>query len=173
MTPHATEEAPPFGRRETILRAFVRLRGLHPGPATIVETGTLRNDSPSGLSGDGWSTMAWGWYCRRYGGRVYTVDVNAENLAVCRRVTERYAELIEYVESDSVEFLRRWDRDERGPIHFLYLDSLDYIDRAASEEHHLREAEAALPSLATPALVLIDDTHPAAGGGGALTGKGA
>jgi hypothetical protein len=42
----------------------------------------------------------------------------------------------------------------------LYLDSLDYHDVTASESHHLAEAEAALPVLSTPGLVLIDDTRP-------------
>jgi methyltransferase family protein len=177
--PQTSEDAPPFGRHATITRALFQLRGLQPGPATIVETGTLRNDTPSGLSGDGWSTMAWGWYCRRYGGKVTTVDVSAENLAVCRRVTGRYADVIEYVEGDSVAFLRRWDRPQRGPIHLLYLDSMDYLphQREQSEEHHRAEAEAALPALAAGCLVLIDDTSPAGepeeSGVPVLTGKGA
>jgi hypothetical protein len=172
-------EEPPFGRRETLTRALCELHRLQREPVTIVETGTLRNDSESGMRGDGWSTMAWGWYCREVGGRVYTVDVKQENLAVCRRVTERYADVIEYVESDSVAFLRQWDVETRGPIHLLYLDSLDYLDhqREQSEEHHRAEAEAALPSLADPCLVLIDDTSPAGDpderGVPPLTGKGA
>jgi hypothetical protein len=81
---------------------------------------------------------------------------------MCRRVTAPWASALEYVPSDSVEFLRRWRASERGPIHLLYLDSLDYLgsQQAESARHHQAEAEAALPSLAAGALLLIDDTHP-------------
>lgn len=149
---------PPFGRRRTIFRALRLLRDLHPGRASIVETGTLRSDTGSSMASDGWSTMAWGWYCSRFGGRAHTVDVDAGNLAVCRRVTARYADVIEYVEDDSVNFLQAWAGHERRPIHLLYLDSLDYVDRRRSEAHSRAEAEAALPSLAPASLVLVDDT---------------
>src|SRR5690242_3337215 len=57
------DEAPEFGRRETLLRTLRYLHRLRRGPVTIVETGTLRNDTASGREGDGWSTVAWGWYC--------------------------------------------------------------------------------------------------------------
>jgi hypothetical protein len=194
-------EALEFGRRETILRALRRLWELHPGPVTIIETGTLRNDSPQGRDGDGWSTVAWGWYASQVGGKVYTVDVDAGALAVCHRVTAPYAAVIEYVLADSVAFLEAWSsrvRDaSRSPqpgapaapiphsafrtlhsqVHLLYLDSMDYFahQREESETHHLAEAEAALPSLAWPALVLLDDTGPVGETRSpeAYTGKGA
>lgn len=166
------DEAPAFGRRETLVAALRRLWELHPGPVTIVETGTLRNASDSGRSGDGWSTVAWGWYSRETGGRAWTVDVSRENLAVCRTVTAPYAEHLEYVEGDSVVFLRAWPGEERGPIHLLYLDSLDYLphQREASEAHHRSEAEASLPHLAERCLVLLDDTGESGDG---FSGKGA
>lgn len=171
----AWEEAPTFGRRETLVRTLRRLYELYPGPACIVETGTLRNDSPGGCSGDGWSTIAWGWYSARTGGKAYTVDVDGGALSVCRRMTADYAPFLEYVHADSRIFLRQWRREDRGEIHLLYLDSLDYIEHAASEAHHQEEAAAALPWLATPCLVLFDDTNRAEGPADVVlfTGKGA
>jgi hypothetical protein len=86
---------------------------------------------------------------------------------------------VEYVASESIRFLREWDRDKRGVIHLLYLDSLDYFEhqRAQSEEHHRAEVAAALPALAPCCLILLDDTEPTgemlAGGIPRLTGKGA
>lgn len=168
------DEAPEFGRRTTILRTLRRLWELHPGPAQIVETGTLRNDSPSGMGGDGWSTVAWAWYASRTGGRLWTVDCDAGNLEVSRRVTAPYAAHVEYVHADSVAFLSAWPAGQ--PLHLLYLDSCDYFDHAESETHNLREAQAALPHLGDPALVLIDDMHPAGGDPGEplrFSGKGA
>jgi hypothetical protein len=160
----AWERAPLFGRRETILRALRQLddlcRGRRERPC-IVETGTLRNEDASGCAGDGWSTIAWGWYCAARRGRAWTVDVSAGALDVCRRMTAPYAGSIEYVHASSLDFFRWWAEEEPGPIHLLYLDSLDYTDAEASEAHHRAEAKAALPHLAAPCLVLFDDTAPA------------
>jgi hypothetical protein len=150
-------QPPDFGRRETLLRTLRHLDRLYPRGACVVETGTLRGEDA--MSGDGWSTVAWGWFCTQTGGRVYTVDIDPGNLAVCRRLTAPYAPAIEYIQSDSVAFLRRWSAEQRPAIHLLYQDSFDYLDHAASEVHHLAEAEAALPSLAPACLVLFDDSH--------------
>lgn len=149
--------APEFGRRETLLRTLRHLYQLYPEHACIVETGTLRNEAAR--EGDGWSTVAWGWYCQETGSKAVTVDTNPDALAVCRRLTASYAAALEYVAADSVAFLRQWSKEQRGEIHLLYQDSFDYLDHAASEAHHLAEAEAALPKLSTPCLVLFDDTH--------------
>src|SRR5437870_3328975 len=78
------DEAPPFGRRETLLRTLRRLHELSPGPSCIVETGTLRDDTPSGRDGDGWSSVAWSWYCSQTGGKLFTVDISESNLDACR-----------------------------------------------------------------------------------------
>jgi hypothetical protein len=168
-------DVPDFGRRHTLLRALRRLHTLRPGPVCIVETGTLRDASAGGRVGDGWSTVAWRWYCSQVGGRVYTVDLDAGNLDVCRQVTSPYAPFIEYVHSDSLDFLRGWVAQQRGEIHLLYHDSLDYLDHELSEDHHRAEAEAALPVLATPGLALFDDTSARENGSGSqsFSGKGA
>ena len=67
--------APDVGRRATILRALARLHALSAGPICIVEIGTLRDDAPDHRDSDGWSTLAFGWYCRQVGGVAYTVDI--------------------------------------------------------------------------------------------------
>ena len=54
-------QPPDFGRRETLLRTLRHLHRLYPRGACIMETGTLRNEAA--LEGDGWSTVAWGWFC--------------------------------------------------------------------------------------------------------------
>src|SRR5579862_2873167 len=170
------ESAPEFGRRSTLLEALQRLQEMQPGPACIVETGTLRDERERAREGDGWSTVAFGWYAQQTGGRVYTVDNDPAALEVCKRLTTPYAAHIEYVCADSLVFLRAWDAQERGAIDLLYLDSLDYHEPERSEMHQLAEAQAALPALARDCLVLLDDTHPAgdAGPDGVppLTGKG-
>ena len=105
------ERAPQFGRRETLLRALRALNAFHPGPATIVETGTLRDDQPQACHGDGWSTVAWGWYAAQTGGRAVTVDNDPKAIAVARKHTRDYAGSIEYA---AVESLRSSSAGRRG-----------------------------------------------------------
>lgn len=168
--------APEFGRRPSILHALRMLDAWRAGPPCIVETGTLREDNPHGCSGDGWSTVAWAWYCSLTGGRVWTVDISDGAMEACRRRTAEYAASVEYVVEDSIEFLRRWASADRAPVDLVYLDSLDYFDRERSEAHCLAEAELTRSILGSPGLVLIDDTSLAGGvdadGRPALTGKG-
>ncbi len=178
--------APPSGRRATLLRAMRRLYELRPGPARIVETRTLRSEE--GRDGDGWSTLAWGWYCSQTGGTLYTVDSDPEALAVSRRLSAPYAPWIRYVRSDSVACLHCWPfvhspsdpptpglpdpqsgyprerviRNPQSVIDLLYLDSLDALGPGSeftAGPHHA-EAAAALRSLARPSVVLLVDTHP-------------
>jgi hypothetical protein len=172
------EQAPQFGRRATVLRTLRTLDRVCPGAACIVESGTLRDASPQARNSDGWSTIAWGWYSAQTGGKLYTIDIDPRNLAVCRQMTAPYASAIEYVVADSLQFLRQWDRRQRGAIHLLYLDGPDPEagPQGESEEHHRAAAEAALPSLAPRCLVLLDDTIPAGtlpGGVARFAGKGA
>lgn len=159
-SPPDFEDAPTFGRRETLLLALRRLQELCPGPVLIVETGTLREDSERACGGDGWSTVAFGWYASAAVGELISIDVDPAALEVCRNKTRPFGPAIRYVCEDSVAFLSRWTQEKSGPIHLLYLDSLDYHDRERSEAHSLAEARAALPSLARPSLVLLDDTFP-------------
>ena len=151
-------DAPLFGRRRTILATLRRLNKVNPGSVCIVESGTIRDESYIGLHGDGWSTVAWGWYCSQVNGRAYTVDADSVALGRSRRITEPFSKSIEYVLSNSVTFLEEWPHRHAAKIDLLYLDSLDYLDPEASEFHSLEEAAAALPSLATNCLVLLDDT---------------
>jgi len=166
-------QAPQFGRRDTLLATMHRLHEIHPGPSCIVETGTLRSDGHNHLVGDGWSTIAWGWFADITGGACYTVDLNGDAIDVCCRMTAGYADSIGYVVADSVEFLSKWNVQECGKIDLLYLDSLDYIDYAASEAHSLAETTAALHALADRCLILFDDTSQSPDSPRAYSGKGA
>jgi hypothetical protein len=56
------------------------------------------------------------------------------------------------------------------PIDFLYLDSYDYEwnNPSPSQEHHLREIQAAFPRLHENSVVMIDDCALPQGGKGKL-----
>jgi len=85
----------------------------------ICETGTQRQEDDWGA---GMSTTIFGKYCSLNGAKIYTVDNNARNMFTSKALTEEFKDNIEYVLSDSVEFLGNFDRK----IDLLYLDSFDY-----------------------------------------------
>jgi hypothetical protein len=172
--------APEFGRRESILTTLRTAYRMLDKPPLIVEIGTSRNESPAACGSDGWSTRAWGWYATLgvwrsasgvtgegddgaaiTCGHVITVDIDPNAIEACKRITAEWADVIEYVVSDSLEFFRNYNLAVCGPIDLLYLDGLDYFDRVASEQRQLEEAQTALPLLAPTCLVLFDDTSAA------------
>lgn len=164
-------------------------------PRYIVETGTTRMPNDWGA---GYSTVIFGEYVTLFGGDLITVDIEPANIAFCKSVTSAYKN-IEYVVSDSLEFLEAHERK----IDLLYLDSFDYpygellelyggkedIDRASaklkalSEDEILtRHSDIILPSQehqlkemqlsylnAKGGLVLLDDCDLPGGGKGRLT----
>src|SRR5690349_13452496 len=100
------EQLPETGRRESVGPALRRLAELWPEAPVVVETGTLRNESPRGRHGDGWSSLAWAWFAAQTGGTFYTVDIDPDCLDACRRVTAVYADHVQYHHTDSLDFLR-------------------------------------------------------------------
>jgi predicted O-methyltransferase YrrM len=132
---------------------------LQNGGKLIVETGTQRTRGDPG----GGSTTLFGAFCKRYRRRLITVDNNPQHLETSRECTEEFKEFIEYVLSDSVEFLRNF----KEPIDLLYLDSLDCPaegDATEAQQHNLRELKSAYKNLGVGSIVLIDDNNFANGG---------
>jgi hypothetical protein len=128
----------------------------------IVETGTLRK--ADNWEGDGQSTLLLAEFASRYGCKLWTCDVDPTSIALCRELTLPYASHIEYVVSDSVQFLREFP----DPIDFLYLDSMDFTpkDPDPPQDHAVREGQAALHALHTQSIVLVDDCLATKGGKG-------
>ncbi|HZU13447.1 MAG TPA: class I SAM-dependent methyltransferase [Chloroflexota bacterium] len=130
--------------------------------SVIVETGSERSIG-HGWDGDGNSTYLFGEILARYGGRLWTCDINPEHTAVARRATEQFTSQITYVTDDSVHFLHAFDR----PIDLLYLDSMDCPrdgDATIPQQHNLHELQAALPHLSPSAVILLDDNWYENGG---------
>jgi hypothetical protein len=160
-----------LGMRSTTFREAIERLCDTTGPErTIVETGCVRerNDYSAG-----YSTVVFAELAERYGGRIFTVDLSAQNMALCRRVTKRWSKLVSYNVGDSIAYLRAWGDGEGAGrrIDLLYLDSWDYpvapgedADREASQRHCLGELEAALPFLGPESVVLIDDGDLPGGG---------
>jgi hypothetical protein len=129
----------------------------------IVETGTTRDQG--NWAGDGQSTCIFGAFAQRYGCRVWTCDIDPSNIERSRRITAEFGDRIDYVVSDSVAFLAGFDQ----PIDFLYLDSFDFDlrgDPNPSQDHALREGQAAQRVLHERSLILVDDCGLVHGGKG-------
>jgi predicted O-methyltransferase YrrM len=139
---------------------------LQRGGNLIVETGTLRvaNDW-----GGGCSTLVFGDFCKRYGKKLITVDISSKNMEVSKQETKEFAEYIQYIISDSVEFLKHTVQPR---IDLLYLDSMDCLENAKeddprlieAQEHNLKELEFSLPKLHLDSIVLLDDNNFPNGG---------
>ncbi len=89
-------------------------------PPVIVETGCQRLADDLGA---GMSTSIWGEFCQRNGGRLHTVELSGKNLEVCRQCTQAWSVHINYVLSDSADWLGKATGVKAD---LLYLDSMDY-----------------------------------------------
>lgn len=136
---------------------------LKQGGRTLVETGTLRIENNRH---DGMSTLVFGGFCKKYQRYLHTVDADEVAMNVCRKATGDYKDFISYNVSDSIAFLKNFNRQ----IDLLYLDSLDCPEieyspqLTASQEHQLREIETAFDKLSQNAIVLLDDNDLVNGG---------
>lgn len=134
-----------------IAMTVMKARGLK----TIVETGTARNGR-NNCGGDGCSTVVWSQYAQdNEGSEVYSVDISPEAVHESRVATEAYVNITTVVCSDSIFFLREFDK----PIDLLYLDSYDFdwSDPRPSQEHHLKEIVSAYNKLHDNSVVIVDD----------------
>lgn len=130
----------------------------------IVETGVMR-DPDNGLNDN--STLIWQNFVTYHGGRVCSVDINAET---CDRARQFAAPCTEIFCSDSVAFLNSRDWSD---FDLFYLDSWDVKWRRpeASAQHHLREFQA-IERYLVPGKVLAIDDNTWLADTGSRTGKG-
>jgi len=115
-------------------------------PSTIVETGCSTNQGTK-------STTLWDMFVNKYGGNVYSVDLNKHAVLQANQMTSDNT-LVTC--KDSVEYLQTFTQ----PIDFLYLDSydVDFSNPLPSAQHHLNEFNAVKHLLHKGSIVLIDDT---------------
>lgn len=166
------------------------------GGRRIVETGCARQENDWGA---GLSTLLFGDLCKRLdnGSHLWTVDLSARNMGVCKQITADYSDYITYNVGDSVEYCESLDIG--GKVDLLFLDSYDYpygellnyyggrtnIEKAeqtlnamsedeivdkhwdiikGSQEHCVKELDAALPHCHDKTIILIDDNCLPGGG---------
>lgn len=143
---------------------------------TIVETGTARYGM-RGFDGDGSFTIIFGHYISQKNKEnpsvlyeLWSVDISESSVKTASEAVVNFQPFVHVIQDDSIHFLKEWNVTEKGLIPFLYLDSFDFSfsNPRPSQEHHLREIEAAYEKLAPNAIVMIDDCDLPHGGKGAL-----
>lgn len=141
---------------------------LLPKNPLIVETGCVRMEEDYGA---GYSTVIFGDYVTTHGGKLVTIELSGENLAMCKKLTKLFASNIEYIHMDSVAALHNWGITHPGVmIDLLYLDSWDYPvgedggDPFPCQEHQRKELAQAWKHLKQGALILLDDNTIGDGG---------
>jgi hypothetical protein len=126
-------------------------------PIIVVETGTMWN----GLENNqGAFTLIFADFIKNYtGGKIITVDISNDHMNNCREFTKDFSDVIEYVVSDSVSYLKSLDDNFVSEIDFIFFDSYDLhlLDPLPSQIHHLRELLAVYDRLSDEVLLAVDD----------------
>ena len=146
---------------------YLVLHMMHERNAKVlVETGCMRLQGKIAYTGDGGSTIIFGHWAQLHNAQLYTVDISDNNIHNAQELTKSYHENIHFFVSDSVQFLASFDKQ----IDFLYLDSFDFEENnpLPSQEHHLKEIQAAYDKLSPHAIIMIDDCALPHGGKGKL-----
>ncbi len=169
-----TEARPKLSMRAvTFAKMFEYLDNLN-RPVTIVETGCARSNefykAGDNWAGDGCSTIVFDRYVSENGGTLNSVDIDPIVTESCRGLVNGHTTI---TTQDSIEFLKNFKQTPD----LLYLDSFDLntYKPLASEIHHVKELEAALPIITPETLVVVDDspTNISESGNVHIGGKGA
>jgi hypothetical protein len=93
------------------------------------------------------------------GGKLITIDISEKNIEKCKEVTKEFSNSIEYIISDSINYLESLDDNVVNKIDLLYLDSYDFSvpDPMPSQLHHFRELNAVYKRLPESVNIAVDD----------------
>lgn len=128
-------------------------------PLKIVETGTMWSDLEDNM---GAFTLVFADLVKNWtGGSVTTIDISEKSLNNCKNTTRDFADVINYVLSDSVSYLESLSNAEVSEIDYLYLDSYDLFipDPIPSQLHHYRELAAVYKRLSDDTIISVDDNY--------------
>ena len=126
----------------------------------FVETGTSRGKTKFFLINrfnwkDGMSTLIFCEYAKHVNEKLFSCDINSQNIKYAKRPTKKFINYVNFVESDSLLFLKNF----KHKIDFLYLDSLDGHNPSDASMHQLNEAKSAIDKLHRNSLILLDDKN--------------
>ena len=129
----------------TIKKSLEILKDKKKDNYIIVETGCSAHGTKS--------TLIWDAFVKKYGGNVFSVDLNNKAVDLTNRST---SERTKVICSNSLDYLPTLEKK----IDFLYLDSydVDFLNPGKSAEHHLKEFNCVRHLIHDNTVVLIDDT---------------
>ena len=120
---------------------------------TVVETGTIRNAGEQYRYDDGWSTLTFAAEARRYGGAVYSIDLDVSIAAGVLRLHDL---------DGHVRLLRGYSIDVLADM----LSSLDstvdviFLDSENDAQLTFHEYLIGRRLIGSPGLILVDDVEP-------------
>jgi hypothetical protein len=126
-------------------------------PINIIETGTMWENLEQNM---GAFTYIFGDLIKNYtGGKLITIDISEKNINSCKEYTKEFADIIEYVTSDSVTYLESLSDEDVQNIDLFYFDSHDLAipDPVPSQLHHYRELAAVYKRLKPDVYLAVDD----------------
>lgn len=85
----------------------------------VLELGTSRDIRNDARNGDGWSTLWWITHVLCFGGHITTVDLSAESIENCKKLTQGYEEYIDYYVDNGERYL------ESDKFDIIFLDGSD------------------------------------------------
>ncbi|MCK9458572.1 MAG: hypothetical protein M0R80_02950 [Proteobacteria bacterium] len=122
----------------------------------IIETGTTRG--VGGWYSEGQSTLIWDWVKTLLPDiKIISIDKDQSCINIAKSQTKH----VEYVCDDSVNALNTMSGSITKDTILLYLDSMDWSEKAALESslHHLCELACVWTSLPKGCLIVVDDRH--------------
>jgi predicted O-methyltransferase YrrM len=126
-------------------------------PITVVETGTMWAPISENM---GAFTYVFADLIKNHtGGKLITIDISEKSIQNCKESTKEFADVIEYVTSDSVEYLESLSDADVEKFDFVYFDSFDFSvpDPVPSQLHHYRELSAIYKRLRNDVILAVDD----------------
>jgi tetratricopeptide (TPR) repeat protein len=145
-------------RKNTFTKIFEYLDALK-RPVIIVETGCARNmhaTEEKNWRADGQSTILFDRYVQANGGKVFSVDIDADHVRFAQSVTGPKTHVYR---DDSVKRLQNLAQRDVIPD-LVYLDSLDFMEQDPfwTALHCANEFFAIRPVIRADTLVVCDDT---------------
>lgn len=104
------------GLRDTFFRSL--LSSYYNKSINVLELGTSRDIRNDARNGDGWSTLWWLTHVLCFGGHITAIDLSAESIDNCQKLTEHYEEYITYLVDNGEKYLE-------DKFDIIYLDGSD------------------------------------------------
>jgi predicted O-methyltransferase YrrM len=126
-------------------------------PLIIIETGTMWSGIDDNM---GAFTLIFADLIKNWtGGKLITIDISEKSINNCKETTKDYSDVIDYVLSDSISYLKSMSDDEVNKVDYIYFDSYDLSvpDPAPSQLHHYRELDSVYYRLSDDAILSVDD----------------